>query len=88
MIPLKKSKTFSSFPLVGSPSVPKRSSSRRVLASYKSMNSNIDNCGNDTFKNINSNIDNGGNDTRDSMETSSCESPAMGRRIPLRNFFE
>jgi len=55
-IPLGKSRTFSAFsteimkdtngsecPLT--PSVPKRKSSRNVFASYKSMNSNMNNCG-------------------------------------------
>ena len=56
-VPLGKSRTFSCFPTdVGreessgtvcplTPSVPQRNSSRSVIASYKSMNSNMNSCG-------------------------------------------
>lgn len=56
-IPLGKSRTFSCFPTdIGekessgsvcplTPSVPQRNSSRSVIASYKSMNSNMNSCG-------------------------------------------
>ena len=55
-VPLGKSRTFSSFPtgndneVIGTacpltPSVPQRKSSKKVFATYKSMNANMDNCG-------------------------------------------
>ena len=74
LIPLGKSRTFSSFPTTSeadtthlafplTPSVPLRKSSRKVFETYKSMNSNINSCG---------------------MEAAS---PIEERRIPMRKFF-
>jgi len=77
-IPLGKSRTFSTFPTGNdndvivptlgcplTPSVPQRNSSRKVFATYKSMNANMNHCGTESGSN----------------------SPAMERRIPMRNFF-
>jgi hypothetical protein len=75
-VPLGKSRTFSTFPTGNdndvimpgcplTPSVPQRNSSRKVFATYKSMNANMNHCGAESGNN----------------------SPAMERRIPMRNFF-
>lgn len=73
LVPLTKSRTFSSFPTSSvqetstgplTPSVPQRNSSRKVFNTFKSMNGNINDCG-----------------------TDSSSSPATQRRIPMANFF-
>jgi len=59
-VPLGKSRTFSTFPtgndndVVGcplTPSVPQRNSSRKVFATYKSMNANMNHCGTESGSN-------------------------------------